>query len=70
MAKRKEIEKEGTFDDGTYEVKKSRRFNLLPLLLCVLIAFVIWLYAANKEAQNEREVVSEKVENTVVEQST
>lgn len=67
MSKRGNIEKENSYDDGTYEVKKSRKFNLLALLFCVLIAFIIWLYAANKEVQNEKDAASERTENAVSE---
>ena len=67
MAKHKNTEKENSYDDGTYEVKKSRKFNLLALLLCVFIAFVIWLYAANKELHKEKDSATEKTENTASE---
>ncbi len=34
-------------DDGTYVVKKSRKSNILAFILCLLVAFVIWAYAAS-----------------------
>ena len=43
------VEKENVYDDGNYVVKKSRKHNVLSFIICLLIAFVIWLYAANKE---------------------
>ena len=48
--------------DGTYVVKKSRKHNILAFILCVLIAFVIWLYATNNEKK-------EKLEENAVEQA-
>lgn len=45
----KSVEKENIYDDGSYVVKKSRKHNILGFIICLLIAFVIWLYAANSE---------------------
>lgn len=49
MSKKKE--KDHGYDDGSYVIKKSRKFSIFAFILCLLIAFVIWLYAANKEQQ-------------------
>ena len=32
-------------DDGSYVIKKSRRRNILALIVCFLIAFCIWAVA-------------------------
>lgn len=45
------VEKENVYDDGTYVVKKSRKHNILALIICTLVAFVVWLYAANTERE-------------------
>ena len=50
---------ENNAHDGSYVVKKSRKHNILAFILCVLIAFFVWLYAANtekKEKNQENEV--------------
>ena len=47
MSKRKQDE--SMHDDGSYVVKKSRKGNIIAFVLCVLIAFIIWLYATNME---------------------
>ena len=41
--------------DGNYVVKKSRKHNILAFILCVLIAFVVWLYATNNEKKEKLE---------------
>ena len=50
MSKQKDkVEKENVYDDGTYVAKKSKKYSVLMFFVCFLIAFVIWLYASNKE---------------------
>ena len=49
MSKKKE--KENGYDDGSYVIKKSRKFSIFAFILCLLVAFFIWLYATNKEQQ-------------------
>ena len=49
-------------DDGSYIVKKSRKSNILAFILCVLIAFVIWAYAVNKE----QKIAEETADNVSV----
>ena len=51
MLKRKQ--NETIHDDGTYVVKKNRKMNLVAGILCVLIAFLIWIYASNVENKNK-----------------
>ena len=54
MAKRKE--KDHGYDDGSYVIKKGRKFSVFAFILCLLIAFVIWLYAAGKANAEQQEV--------------
>lgn len=49
MSKKKE--KEASYDDGSYVIKKKRGFSLFAFILCVVIAFTIWLFAANRERE-------------------
>ena len=49
MSKRKE--KEHNYDDGSYMMPQRRKFSIFAFILCLLVAFVIWLYATNKEQQ-------------------
>lgn len=51
MSKRKQDE--SMHDDGSYVVKKSRKGNIVAFVLCVLIAFIIWLYATNMESKKQ-----------------
>lgn len=55
MSKRKKSEQ--THDDGSYVVKKSRKRNIIAFILCVLIAFVIWLYASNIDEKKQAEAM-------------
>lgn len=45
------VEKENVYDDGTYVVKKSRKHNIFAFIICLLVAFLVWVYAANKERE-------------------
>ena len=65
MSKRKE--KEHGYDDGSYVIKKSRKSSLFAFILCLLIAFAIWLYAANKEQQRIEEGVPTDTESLYTE---
>ncbi|MBQ8849951.1 MAG: hypothetical protein IJ011_06460 [Clostridia bacterium] len=47
MAKREK--NENVYDDGTYVVKKNRKESIIAFIICVLIAFAIWIYAKNDE---------------------
>ncbi len=55
------VKNENVYDDGSYVVKKSRKHNVLAFILCILVAFVIWLYATNKEREKE---VKENITDT------
>lgn len=53
MSKRKR--NESSRDDSNYVAKKNRKLNIFAFILCLLIAFVIWLYASNLEEKNKNE---------------
>ncbi len=53
MAKR--IKDEIVHDDGTYVVKKNRKESIVALIICILIAFAIWIYAKNAEIKENSE---------------
>lgn len=39
--------------DEKNHVAKNKKFNIFPVILCVLIAFIIWLYASNIERNDK-----------------
>ena len=41
-------------DDGSYVVKKSKKSNIFAFILCVIIAFIIWLYAVSVENHEQK----------------
>ena len=43
MAKREIYEE--TREDGTSVVKKNKKAGIISLIICLLIAFIIWCYA-------------------------
>ena len=48
-------EKDNGFDDGSFVVKKSRKFDIIAFIVCLLVAFAIWIYAEgrpNESADN------------------
>lgn len=51
MKKEKKIEHVN--DDGSYVVKKSKKSNIFAFILCVIIAFVIWLYTVSVEINEQ-----------------
>ena len=57
------VEKENVYDDGTYVVKKSRKHNILAFIICLLVAFVVWVYAANKEREEIKNKDTEGVQS-------
>ena len=59
------VEKENVYDDGSYVVKKSRRHNILALIVCILVAFVVWLYAANTEREENMQKENEGTQTAV-----
>ena len=58
MSKKKE--KDHGYDDGSYVIKKNRKFSFLAFILCMLIAFAIWVYATNTELRSIEEEESTK----------
>ncbi len=42
-------------DGEGYAKKSNKKFNIFAFILCVLIAFIIWLYASNLEESNKTE---------------
>ena len=42
-------------EDGMVTTKKKRKHNLFSLLVCLLVAFIIWLYASSLEVKDEEE---------------
>lgn len=53
MSKRKQ--NQSARDEGSYVAEKNKKFHIFAFILCVLIAFVIWLYASNLEKNNKDE---------------
>ena len=53
MAKKRETEQ--VYDDGSYQVKRSRKGEVLSFIVCLLIAFVLWIYATNVNIQKMAE---------------
>lgn len=60
------VEKENVYDDGSYVVKKSRKYNILALIICLLVAFVVWLYAANAEREENNQKENEGTQTVEV----
>ena len=60
----KTVEKENFYEDGNYVVKKTRKHSILAFIVCVLVAFTIWLYATNKDNERIAKDNSETVVNT------
>ena len=59
----KNVEKENSYEGGNYGTPNRRKYNILAFIICVLVAFVIWLYATNNE--NEK-LIAEKEETAAV----
>lgn len=65
MSKKKQNER--VHDDGSYVVKKSKKRNIIAFILCLLIAFIIWLYASNMEEKKQAEAKQNAIaSNTTV----
>lgn len=47
-----------------YEKNWFKRFDLLPRLLCVLLALVVWLLVVNTEHNDQKTPASDQVEIT------
>ncbi len=54
MSKRKR--NESSRNEEFYVAKNNGKFHIFAFILCVLIAFVIWLYASNLENKRKEEV--------------
>ena len=68
MSKKKE--KELGYDDGSYVIKKSRKSSIFAFILCFLIAFTLWLFAANKERNRNADAESSESESACVDLCT
>ncbi len=55
MSKKRKNEMAHEEDTFVFKRKKKKKGNILPFILCLLIAFVIWLYASYAEEQKEQE---------------
>ena len=58
MSKRKR--NESSSNGGNYVAKKNRKLNIFAFILCLLIAFVAWLYASNLEARPKADLAASK----------
>ena len=48
-------------ENGGSAVKPRRKFNIIAFILCLLAAFVIWLYAVNAEKKDREETPGDAV---------
>ncbi len=64
MARKKK--KEQGYDDGSYVVKKSRKFDIFVFIVCVLVAFVIWVYAEGRTNDVPSDTAVESVQTSEV----
>ncbi len=64
MSKRKQ--NQSARDEGSYVTKKNKKFNIFAFILCLLVAFVIWLYASNHENDKEETNVNTNTQAAVV----
>ena len=46
---------ENAHDDGTYVVKKTRKSSVAALIVCLLVAFIIWCYAKTVALKEQAE---------------
>ena len=51
------------YDDGSYVAPKRRKFSFFAFILCMLIAFSVWVYATNKANRLAEENESAKNES-------
>ena len=58
MSKRKR--NESSSNGGNYVAKKNGKLNIFAFILCLLIAFVIWLYASNLEDITKADLAASK----------
>ncbi len=61
---------EAEYDDGTYVVKKKgKRVGVVALIVCLLIAFVIWCYAKGSDLIKQQELEGNLSDNPTVQAS-
>ena len=67
MARNKK--KEHSYDDGSYVVKKKRKFDIFAFIICVLVAFVIWVFAEGRanDVPSDTTVEGEQVSESATE---
>lgn len=41
-------------DDGSYVVKKSKKSNIFAFIICIIIAFVIWMYSVSVDLNEQK----------------
>ena len=68
MKKDKKVERVN--DDGSYVVKKSRKSNIFAFILCVIIAFVIWMYSVSVEMNEQKKANANLTPETTVTETT
>ena len=68
MARKKE--KDHGFDDGSFVVKKNRKFDIFAFIVCLLVAFVIWAYAEGRANDALADASGENGTVTVTETET
>ena len=54
MAKLKQEIKDEAQSEGARAPKYDRRKNIIAMVVCILIALAIWVYARNIEIKNEQ----------------
>jgi len=64
MSKRKQNQM--ARDERRYVAKENKKFHIFAFILCLLIAFVIWLYASNHENEKEETNVNTNTQGAVV----
>ena len=50
MSRRKHDE--AFHDDDTSAIQKGKKKNIIAFIFCILIAFIIWIYASNVDNKN------------------
>jgi len=60
--KREPVQNQQRNDDGTYVVRTNRKMSLLAFILCIVIAFAIWIYVMNTENSNYTKTFSVPIE--------
>ena len=55
---------EYTNDDGSYVVKKSKKSNIFAFIICIIIAFVIWMYSVSVDLNEQKKTAANLVTDT------